>query len=139
MREPRKGCIERAAVNNPKLRQAALFALYDHWGLSETLLPTFERMLREERDDTVRGMALLNLTDLYRDTDDKRIGSLLAAFVRDKGLPIGFRTSAYSALYGLRGLSSDCWPRTYSPEWKFPDNVDWSFVDSFGTQGTARK
>lgn len=116
---------------DPKLREAALHISNYHWGLNRSLEPTLQRMAWEDADDDVRGIALLYLVSLYRGTDDARIGKLLVEFVKDQSLSTEFRTTAYYALFRLRGLSSEYWPHMWSAEWRFPDDVDWSFVDTF--------
>lgn len=114
-----------------KLREAALYIVEYHWGLNTSLAPVLERMALEDENDDVRGIALLNLISLYRATNDTRIGKLIVALVKDESLSTEFRTTAYYALFVLRGLSSEYWPHMWSPEWRFPDDVDWSFVSTF--------
>lgn len=116
---------------NPQLRETALYVLKDHWGLNMSLATTLKRMACEDDDEIVRSIALLYLGCLYKGSNDASIGRLLAACVKDKSLPLGMRTNAYQGLFFLRGLSSAHWPRSWSPKWRFPAEVDWAFVNSF--------
>src|SRR5262245_7331624 len=105
-------------LSNPdsKLREAALYIFEYHWGLDRSLEPVLERMALEDTDENVRGIALHNLVSLYKGTNDMRIGKLLANFVKDESLSTEFRITVYCALFRLRGLSSEHWPRMWLPE-----------------------
>jgi len=123
-----------------RIRRAAICVIGMEWrpppGSEFTAL--CERMALEDPDLDVRCAALGELGHLYMGTDDVRIGRLLAGIVRDEAQPNCCRLAAYLALFLLRGLVPPLLPldpkRAELPV-RIPEDVDWSFVDSFFIEG----
>jgi hypothetical protein len=129
-------------------RQAALYALKgffrgfrgtpgvgwcskEYWGLSPRFADELQRMAFADPDPTVRDIALIGLTECYSSTNDSRISRLLADVTSQESFPTDVRKNAYFCLYGVRGLPTEVWPRVWSAGFRFPEDVDWSFVKSF--------
>jgi hypothetical protein len=51
--------------------------------------------------------------------------------VYDASSPAELRVAAYHALFKIRGMPFEVARRVRLPEFRFPENVDWAFVDSF--------
>jgi hypothetical protein len=117
----------------PLTRIAAVDVLSQHWKSPAGLATVFERMAFEDGDLRVRGVALTAFALCYSYTDDTRVGRVLARIVRDEEQPARFRSAAYRGLFRLRGrilgLEGLCPPPPSSP--RFPEEIDWPFVDSF--------
>jgi hypothetical protein len=77
----------------------------------------------------VREEATYLLGSHYADTNDARIGALLASIVRAEGEAPAVRLSAYCALVCLRGQADRWRPRL--TELRFPEDIDWVLVSSF--------
>lgn len=88
---------------NPDLRQAALRLAYRHWNITDMLATVYEEMALTDPDDEVRETAMGALGTCCRGTKDPRIGHLLAATVRNEGLAVGTRVTAYASLIRLHG------------------------------------
>lgn len=112
-----------------KLRLVSIWIIRTVWNADEHLTKICEKLAFNDPHPQVREVALSTLACCFRGTNDRRIGTLLARIVHDASLPGGFRESAYHGLFVLRGLSGRDvpMPGTYA----FPEDVDWSFVDSF--------
>lgn len=117
-----------------KVRYTALSILQLHWNTAiGELAEKCEDMGLHDLHPQVRSCALLMLGMCYDNTNDFRIGKLLAQVVLDETQPSEARRGAYLALYYLRG-------RRF--EWRggqddlptilcIPDDVDWPFVRGF--------
>jgi len=115
--------------SDARVRLAALEMVHFYWGSPPGFRRICERLVLEEDDLKVREMALLSLGVCYGGTYDFRIGKLLVDVVRDENQPLQCRSAAYQALFYVRGL--------VMPDYlayRFPDGVDWNFVDSFSAQ-----
>lgn len=118
-----------------KVRFVALNLLCSHWKPDQNFAKTCECMAFNDPDLQIRGVALSALGTCYRGTNDSRVGKLLAAIVHDEQEPASIRSSAYLALFSVPGLIAD-WPGLHADPptgLRFPDDVDWSFVNSFLT------
>jgi hypothetical protein len=131
MMQSASATVQYLSSPEPELREAALHILNDHWGLPASCEPVLERLALRDTNEDVRAIALLYFVSLYHGTNDKRIGKLLATYVKDVSLSKESRTTAYYCLFRLRGLSSEHWPEMWSAAWRFPDDVNWAFVNSF--------
>jgi hypothetical protein len=80
----------------------------------------------------VRGLALLALARYYSRSGNLRIGDLLARIVYDEKEDLQVRSCGYTGLLSLPEDDSRC--RWTSLDFRFPDDVDWTFVDSFRRQ-----
>jgi hypothetical protein len=118
---------------DPKLRMAALFLLCDHWPHRADLAELCERMAYEDSDIQVRAIAIGQLGVLNRGTDDPRIGATLAKIVYDDLNPLRVRLAAYRALFQLRAIPFMRLSRSgaLKKDFRFPEDCDWAFVDSF--------
>jgi len=114
---------------DPPARRAALYLLMHHWPRDQQTAVACERMAFEDRDCDVRKAALLGLGECYSHTDDSRVGALLARCVRDESELCEVREAAYFGLFDVRGRRIFFYHNPF--EFRFPQDVDWSFVDSF--------
>jgi hypothetical protein len=119
----------------PNLRMAALIVLTEHHLVDERTRTSCEEMARGDSDLEVRHVAISCLGRLYRYTDNARIGEFYANLVRDAGCPMPLRRAAYLNLYFLRPRNVRSSPilKIVKRGFRFPEEVDWSFVDSFGS------
>lgn len=111
----------------PKYRFAALQLLYLKWGLTQDVVDECEIMARSDTDANVRGLASQNLGSYYLGSGNRRISELLARIVCNKEEVADVRRSAYWSLFSLQ--ENYDWERPSFPRFKFPDDVDWAFVD----------
>lgn len=135
MLQDRSYALDQLRDTNPSIRHVALDVLAFHWKCHKD--PDFaqrcEGMATNDPDDTVRGIALSLLGECYENTDDPTIGMRLAQVVCDERQASNCRIGAYFALFRLRGRFAD-WPNRWSipvTVFRFPEHVDWSFVNSF--------
>jgi hypothetical protein len=124
--------------HDPTLRRIAVKVLSLHWKNKPggQFTAVIEGMALGDSDGGVREVALLALGACYRGTDDVRIGRLLARVVRNDAALSLLRRAAYAALHFLRGMKTPLPPPGVGPDalFRIPENVDWSFVDSFLTE-----
>lgn len=116
---------------DPKMRRAALFVVMHYWKPTTEFGELCEHFILHDPDTTVRVAALGNVSAIYVGTDDQRIGRLFAQLTYDEAQPIELRSHAYRMLYQVRGMPLSSKEKAWSPEFRFPDEVDWQFVDSF--------
>jgi len=116
---------------DPQLRRAALFALGHNWEVTRDLADQCEILLFADPDTKVRLGALANIGAFYHESDDRRIGDMLARMVYDAAQPNDLRIHAYRLLFHVRGMPLAVKEKAWSLEFSFPDEVDWVFVDSF--------
>jgi hypothetical protein len=133
MLESRQITEEYLAHPTPQLRIAALSLLNDHWKATDGFAQRVEKMAFEDADTQVCAFAMVILGGLYAHTGDMRVGNLLARCVYDEAQQSRVRRAAYGALFKIRGLPARSWPvmRRRENQFRFPDDVDWRFVDSF--------
>jgi hypothetical protein len=117
--------------DDANLRLAAILALQYEWKPNKEFEQHCERLLRDDPDIEVRSVALISLAGCYAHTDDKRVGQLSARLVYDDAMPRALRRAAYSALFCIRGVPEDGIGPLRRADFRFPDDVDWAFVDSF--------
>jgi hypothetical protein len=118
----------------PAVRRCALYLAMKHWGLGGRYAGLCEQRAREDPDEGVREEATYLLGSHHADTNDARIGVLLASIVRAEGEAPAVRLSAYCGLVCLRGLADRWRPRL--TELRFPEDVDWALVSSFDRPGS---
>lgn len=114
----------------PSLRAAAMRVLAMHWGPDDPFQAVCQRLLSEDPDRDVRSLALRYLSMCCRGTNNARLGKLAAGLVYATAEPRELRMAAYELLFDLRGFFGHP-PRPASLPAAFPEDVDWSFVDSF--------
>jgi HEAT repeat protein len=117
--------------DDANLRLAAILALQYEWTPNKEFEQHCERLLTDDPDIEVRSVALISLAGCYAHTDDKRVGQLSAQLVYDDATPRALRRAAYSALFCIRGVPEDGIGPLRRADFRFPDDVDWAFVDSF--------
>jgi hypothetical protein len=124
---------------DPNLRRAAIRVTGHYWERTPEFVDTCERLIFEDPDSVVRFWALDAWMAYYANTDDMRVGRLLATIVYDSSKPTHFRRRAYYGLFVVRGMPIGTHPSLVSKEDSFSQDVDWSFVDSFlgEKRGTA--
>jgi hypothetical protein len=118
-----------------KVRCTALSILQHHWELDSgrDFAERCEDLGLHDVDPQVRGCALITLGMCYENTNDERIGKLLAEVVFNETEDSHARRGAYMGLYYLRGRAFQ-WVGGSSDRphiIRVPDDFDWSFVKSF--------
>lgn len=116
---------------SPQLRSTAIEIILFYWKAPGAIVKRCEELACNDPDMDVREAAFACISDIYKNSNDKRIGKLFASLVSDESLPIKLRRSAYLNLTTITG-----WPREkriniVRPGFKFPEDVDWSFVQSY--------
>ena len=124
-------------LTNPdwKVRCTALSILQLHWGAGTdaNFGARCEDLGLHDLHPQVRSCALIQLGMCFENTNDLRIGKLLAQVVLDETQPDQPRRGAYLGLYDLRGRSFEWAGARADPPsiLRIPEDVDWSFVKSF--------
>jgi hypothetical protein len=131
MLESRESAESYLANVEPDLRCAAIVVVGMHWGNTAEFAQVCETLLSFDTSLKVRLHALAALEGYYSGTDDQRIGDTVARIVYGEPYPAELRRAAYRALFPIRGMPTEAYLRAASPTFRFPDDVDWSFVDSF--------
>jgi len=118
---------------DPLLRCGAIDLLQSYWGPDQRFLDVCEKMALEDRDQAVRQSALGSLIAYYEGTNNPRVGKILGGIVCQKSMDPEFREWAYEGLFMLQGLDIMTFPtvRKLRGGFRFPEDVDWSFVNSF--------
>lgn len=116
----------------PRLRQAALSVLTKHWQPTPSVMQECERLELQDADPEVRKTARSSLISCYSKLHDPRLAQVFARIVMDESDSLNSRISAYEALFQVRGMPPDTWPgmRMRMGELKFPEDVDWSLVET---------
>ncbi|HUY89121.1 MAG TPA: HEAT repeat domain-containing protein [Pirellulales bacterium] len=137
MRESRTAAESFLGHPDPNLRRAALMALRSHWGLGrdKDFAATCERLVFEDPDVEVRSLAIGFLSLCYSGSDDSHVGRLTAHLVVDDSAPRELRATAYRALIVIRGLPTRAFTAAFRSKSRFPEGVDWAFVDTFLDRG----
>jgi hypothetical protein len=114
--------------NSWKLRLAALSISRSVWRRADSdYRDTCERMAFNDPHPQVRAVALLNFTCCFEGTKDTRVSELMATTVRDASLSDHFRETAYGGLLRVQG--TPCQEQPSPGRFRFPDDVDWTFVE----------
>ena len=116
---------------DPKLRCAAIIVLSMHWGNSAEFAQTCDDLLRSDPSLKVRLQALAAIEGFYGGTDNLRIGGMVARMVLEDSLPLELRRAAYRSLFSIRGMPTAALLKAASPTFRFPEDVDWPFLESF--------
>jgi hypothetical protein len=117
--------------SEPRVRLAALHILRHYFEPTPDFARRCESLAFNDPNDDVRAVAITFLSACYRETWDTRVGSLVAKVVCDTEESVTVRRSAYSSLFILRGIPTVA---DLVAEFRFPEDVDWSFVNSILTQ-----
>jgi hypothetical protein len=113
---------------DPRFRCVALHLLQKTRPRPEWLAKLSQQLADGDPDPQVRGVAVHCLGTCYAGTNDARIGKVVAAKVRSTSEDDRVRAAAFFVLHEIRGVCSLEWPLA---TWRFPEDVDWSFVDTF--------
>ena len=117
------------------LRRAALLVIGMNWSPTPEFRAICSRMMLGDCDTAVRIEAMEAFAASCAETDAAETGQLLAHIVCNQSQPLDIRKHAHAGLFGLRarrhGPWVDGWLEATSPEFRIPDDVDWSFVRSF--------
>jgi hypothetical protein len=138
MLESRESAESYLANVEPDLRCAAIVVVGMHWGNTAEFAQVCEKLLSFDTSLKVRLQALAALEGYYSNTDDHRMGDTVARIVYGESYPAELRRAAYRALFSIRGMPTEAFLRAASPTFRFPDDVDWSLVDSFLREGDER-
>lgn len=120
--------VARLSEPDPKARIAALFMIREYWKTFPDFKEVCEKLAFEDEDSEVRNYALSSLCRVGYGTYDSRLGKRLAELVLDNGQPDLRRRVAYTA---LRAVWRNLGPEQAADEFRFPEDVDWAFVQSF--------
>ncbi len=121
----------------PEVRCAAIMALGHHWGPDQQFPQICERLVFEDSNAKVRSLALSCLAGCYVQTDDTRIGDLIAQLVLNESEPHTIRLAAYHALLMIRGMPIEALSEAMSTHFRFPEDVDWAFVKRESKRGRS--
>lgn len=124
---------------DPKLRLAAVIVIAHHWGLDAAFKNACDKLLKEDSDADVRLYALSYLAYGCYHTDDAAVGKKIGEIIYDNSEPRRLRLAAYHALFHLRALAHATVAKKNRPTtrgFRFPEDVDWRFVDTFLFGGT---
>lgn len=113
------------------LRYVAISIMDFYWGPTRRSSDICVSLLSCVADIKVHSAALRLLGTYYAKTDDLAVGRLLASIVREDSRHLHLRRVAYLQLFRIRGMPFTVWPKLWPAEFRFPEEVDWSFVDSF--------
>lgn len=120
-----------------KQRAAAVYAITDKWRRAKEFAPSWVALLGAESDPDLRKALLAGVVEGLSGTEDVACCARLAALVQDQSLPEEDRFLAYNGLYEVCGMPSQTWPIAREAledrPFRFPDDVDWTFVRSFMT------
>jgi hypothetical protein len=116
---------------DPNRRIAAVMIGWRKTAEKRQLGDVLERLLVSDPDPGVRITAVRYLTQVHRKTRDDRLGTLLAAIVRDESCHQQLRDTAYQALFEIYDIPVSDWPVTKWSQggFSFPNDVDWEFVN----------
>jgi len=117
--------------SDPRARLGALFMIREYWKPQTDFGHICEQLAMEDPDVDVRSGALSSLCGICYGTQDGRIGRVFATLVLDGMQPVIIRRIAYFGLFSLQGFPSRV---PNSQTFKFPDDVDWTFVRTFFLQ-----
>ncbi len=121
-------------LNHPdwRVRRTALSILQFHWRASKDadFAERCEYVGLHDVHPQVRSLALMKLGMCFENTNDLRIGKLLAQVVLDETQPSEAKRGPYLGLYYLRGRRFDVVGSSREPP-RVSEDVDWSFVKSF--------
>lgn len=131
--QDRAAALAHLADPRPNVRIACLSILTYYWRQIDVLPAICERMALTDSDDDVRTAAVSSLGTVFRDSDDSRVGQFLAKIVGDNSKTLSHREAAYASLIQVAGLPTKMSPtrRRMVGGFRFPQDVDWSFVNSF--------
>lgn len=88
---------------SPEVRHTAIEVLISHWNTRDNeFAKVCEDLTASDEDDAVRHMALIALGHCWRNSDNVRIGALLARVVENESAPVENRQAAYMSLVEVR-------------------------------------
>jgi hypothetical protein len=118
----------------PALRQAALQVLYSHWGQREAYADRYERIAVSDSDTDVRVHALMLFGFCYSYTHDQRVSRFLADITLNEQEKESIRRQAYYSCLHVNGMAG-----IRTPFLRFPDDVNWGFVNKFISPGSKEE
>jgi hypothetical protein len=121
----------------PKYRFAALYLIESKWGLTQDVADLCEELAVSDPDAHVRSLVADALGTYYMSSGNMRIGDLLARTVYNENEDFRVRQSAYWSLYSLQ--EEYVWDRPDILNFRFPENVDWAFVNSWLRQSLIKR
>ena len=113
------------------LRRAALKVLYRYWRSEHDVRGTCMRLLRNDQEIDVRIEAENVLGAVCHWTDDPEVGRVLAGIVRATRSLRSYDNGRHLRLFSLRAMPVRRILDVASRTFRFPEDVDWDFVDSF--------
>jgi hypothetical protein len=128
-------CVERGLTDSDsRIRYVALKMMSGEWPPTPAGVTAAYQILHAQHETELYNDAVLILSQYYAGTNDKAIGGCLASIVYNESFPTQARLKAYAGLYDIRGTPIVAHPtvRAAPKELRFPEDVDWSFVASFG-------
>lgn len=129
MYESRAWAVSYLRHPDPEVRRCALAALACHWGREAAIGPC-EQLLFFDPSEDVRQAAMTYLGACYFYTDDVRVRRIAAKIVRDASQAHGLRLTAYKSLFIIsRSPRQGGESGPLASSFRFPEDVDWKFVD----------
>ena len=83
-------------------------------------------------DDSQRASAISNLSIKYLKSGNRRIGGVIADFVKDGSIDNDLRLFAYLCLLDVSTRRREEYPDLES--FRFPDDADWDIVEQFASK-----
>jgi hypothetical protein len=113
----------------PNLRRAAIYLIDAHWQSLPAYLGKIESMALTDSDDLVRTDCLVMIGKHFGGSKDRRTSRFFAQIVDNDEQPERIRLEAYQGLLVTNGK-----PTVRRAKFRFPSDVDWSFVSLHKTQ-----
>jgi len=135
MLESRSATERNLGHPNPDVRAVAIHLLTHKWADDTEVNTICEKALNEDKHPTVRGAALSGLGIHNSGTEDRRIGRILSALIKNESEDTFVREAAYRALFLLSGKEVECESGedilAALRDIRIPAGVDWELVNSF--------
>ena len=135
----RASAVQALTHHEAGVRRCAVSVLLQYWNVrpGDDGIDGIYQLAATESDEETQVIAIRALGACYDNTDDIAVGRALATIVHDRRQPPLARTFAYHVLFQVRGMrlpwltgsqmASGEKPRLP----RAPEDVDWSFVESF--------
>lgn len=115
-------------------RSAAIMVMAHHWGPSESFKEACKRVAVADSAPIVRECAFSCFCSCYRGVEDASVGELAAVLTYDNSQRRELRCRAYRVLFDFHArhrITVSLPPSPDSPNFRFPEDVDWHLVDTF--------
>ncbi len=120
--------------SDSQVRHTALLVMATEMQPNSYVVSIANQIIQSRLETSALKKAAVGVLAHYRQiTQDASFDNLFVELVRDGSCPDQVRATAYLTLFEIRGLCipADVITRVGLEEFRFPDDVDWSLVDSF--------